>query len=56
MTTLTILGDIAIFAGGVVATLSWQKIKAWLTTEETRAVAAAKADVAAAATDVAKKL
>ena len=56
MTNLTILADLAIFAAGVVVTLSWQKIRAWLGAEETRAIAAAGAEAANVAADVAKKV
>jgi len=56
MTILVVLTDLALFAAGVVVTLSWQKIRAWLAEEETSAAAAAKAEAAKVAADVARKL
>jgi len=56
MPVLTILADLAIFAAGVIAALSWRKIKAWLAGEEAKVVTTAKAEAANVAADVAKKV
>lgn len=56
MTTLVVLTDFAIFAAGILVTLSWRKIRAWLGAEESTAAAAAKAEAAKLAADVTRKL
>jgi hypothetical protein len=56
MTTLVIIGDIGCFTAGVIATLSWRKIKAWLAGQEAAATTAAQAEVTKVTADVKAKV
>jgi hypothetical protein len=52
MDLFLVFTHLAALAGGVVLTLSWQKIVSWVKAEEAKASIAAKADVAKAAASV----